>query len=274
MLHQFEAVSNQGRSLTFLLFDTTSPFIVEDVDGLDPVKATISSSNYAGMDGAQFHGARREIRNIKLRLGLRTGMGTTLVKDLRKQLYGIFMPKSDVKLIFTMLFSNPVEIRGRVESFETVLFSKDPQVDINIMCFDPDFVDPSPIVVPWGSTNNDLQEIDYNYEGTTETGAIFRLKIDRSVNELKIGLRPANGEPSSLTFVNPLVNGDILEISTVPGDKYARLTRNGVTTSVLYGVSPDSDWVYFSPGVNYLQVYATGASFPYEFEYTTKYGGL
>lgn len=272
MLHQFEAVSNQGRSLAFLLFDTTSPFIVEDVDGLDPVKATISSSNYTGMDGAQFHGARRETRNIKLRLGLKTG--GTFVKDLRKQLYGVFMPKSEVKLIFTMAFGNPVEIRGRVESFETVLFSKDPQVDISIICFDPDFVDPSPIVVPLDSTNDDLQEIDYDYQGTTETGAIFRLKIDRSINEIKIGLRPENGETSSLTFVNPLVNGDILEISTVPGDKYARLTRNGVTTSVLYGVSPDSDWVYFSPGVNYLQVYATGASFPYEFEYTTKYGGL
>jgi hypothetical protein len=71
-----------------------------------------------------------------------------------------------------------------------------------------------------------------------------------------------------------LVAGDVLSINTVTGSKGATLTRAGVESSVLYGISPQSSWLELMPGVNTIRVYATGAAIPLSIEYINRYGGL
>lgn len=273
MLTKVEVRTPQGTLLTLPLEDVENGFIVEDIAGLDPVKATLVSSSFAQIDGAQYHSSRREARNLKFKLGLEPDYVTSSVQSLRSRLYSFFMPKSVVDLRFVMSDGLEVDISGRVESFETPLFSKEPEVDISVMCFAPDFYDRNLVKISEMSTST-VNEILVDYEGTVEAGILFTLRPNRALTQFTIYHRPPDGSLRSLTFAAPLVAGDVLTISTVPGSKGAALSRASVVSSVLYGVDPRSNWIELQPGENYIRVYAEGAGVPFDIEYTTRYGGL
>lgn len=273
MLVRVEVRTSQGALLTLPLDDVSSGLVVENIDGLDPVKATLVSSSFAGADGEQYHSSRRDSRNLKLKIGLEPDYVTTMVGDLRKRLYGFFMPKTQVSLRFVMDDGLYVDILGRVESFLTPLFAKDPAVDISLMCYDPDFLDPNPVTAS-GMSTADSTEVLFPYVGTVETGLLLTLRPDRDVNAFTFYHRPPDGTLRTLDFSIPLVAGDVLAISTVTGAKGVTLTRSSTQSSALYGVSPQSNWLEFQPGDNFLRLYASGAAFPFDLSYTTRYGGL
>lgn len=274
MLVRVEARNTQGALLALPLDDDSSGLFIQEITGLDPVKATLVSTSFAGVDGAQYHDAHREARNITAKIGVEPDWIDVSVADLRQQLYGFFMPKALVHLRFVMDDGFYVEIDARVESFNFPLFTKDPQATLSLMCFDPDFVDPNLV-----SRLNQLSvatsvESKETYLGTVDVGGVFTFRPDRAVNAFTAYLRTPDGQQQILDFTVPLLAGDKLVISTVVGNKYATLTRGGTTSSVLYGVTPQSAWLKFQNGDNYLRVYATGAGFPFDYTYTTRYGGL
>lgn len=273
MLNTVEVRTTGGELLSMPLQDISAGFLIKEITGLDPVKATIVSSSFAQLDGSVFQSVRREDRNIIIKLGLIPDPSTTTVEALRKALYAYFMPKSTVSLRFYMQGSDPIDIVGMVESFETPLFSKEPEVAISIKCFDPDLFDPTAIVVS-GSTTSGTTETTINYEGTVETGVLFNLAVNRTIGTFVIYARSPDDVLRNLEFTASLINLDSLTIGTVPGDKKAILTRSGIATSVLYGISPYSAWITLYPGVNTIRVYAVGAAIPYTLTYTKKFGGL
>lgn len=274
MLARVEVRTRQGALLSFPLDDVSDGLIMEGIEGLDPVKATIVSSSFAGADGEQYHSARRESRNLKFTIGLEPDYVDTSVADLRKRLYAFFMPKSEVTTRYVMDDGLYVEIDGRVESFDSPLFTKEPQVDISLMCFDPDFIDPNPIQLVNEMSVATSDNIHIDYDGTVETGVVFTVRPNRAVNQFTIYHLPPDGSLRQLDFSIPLVAGDVLQVSTITGAKGATLTRGGTISSALYGISPQSNWIELQPGTNDLRLYAEGASFPYDIEYTTRYGGL
>lgn len=274
MLSRVEVRTRQGVLLKLPLEDAENGLAVLDIQGLNPVQATLVSSGFAGMDGQQYHSARREARNIKLAIGLEADYVDTSVQDLRRRLYGFFMPKSEVNLRFVMDTGLYVDISGRVETFETPLFSKEPAVDISLMCFSPDFVDPNPVTISGVSTAlEDETLVTYPDDGV-DTGIMFTLRPNRSLTEFTIYHRPPDEIIRTMDFSIPLLDQDVLKISTVTGDKWATLTRANVVSSALYGVSPRANWIELQPGDNYIRVYAEGAPVPFEIEYTARYGGL
>jgi hypothetical protein len=282
LLQALRVTNRRGSLLDLPLSDISSGFVVQKIEGLDPVKATLVSSSFANMDGEQYHSSRRESRNIKLTLGLDPDYAVVSVKELRSQLYDFFMPKTRAHLNFRMWdkFAESVldrrldlEIEGRIESFESEFFSKDPVVEISIMCFDPDFIDPNPVIFN-GETVNDLSELTLTYDGTAETGVLFTLHPDRALDEFTIYHRPPDETLRVVYFTEPLEAGDKLEISSVLGSKYVTRTRGGVESSRLFAVSPQSNWLEFFQGDNHLRVYAEGAPVPFSVRYTNKYGGL
>lgn len=276
MLDKLEVLTEQGVLLSLPLQSLGEGFSVQDIEGLDPVKATIVSSTFGQMDGEQYQSARREKRNIVITLGYEPDFATGTVQDLRKRLYTFFMPKSRVLLRFFQTGEPVVQIYGRVESLVSPKFAKEPTAVISLLCFDPDFYNPSPIVVP-GNTTATTAETEHFYPGTVESGILFKLFVNRSnLTEFTIYHRPPSDTLRSLDFATatPLQSGDVLSISTIPGNKFVTLTRGGVDTSFLFGVSPQSDWISLFPGDNKLRVFAEGAAIPYQIEYTTKYGGL
>lgn len=273
MLTKLDVSTSQGNLISFQFDDDDSGFLVQNIDGLDPVKATLTSSSFAGVDGEQYQSARRETRNIKLTVGLEPNPLTDSVRDLRKQLYGYFMPKSEVTLTFYDDDGPTVSIVGRVESFESSLFSQEPVVDISLICYDPDFIDPV-IVHLTGNTTSSTSETVVEYDGTVDTGTIITLNVNRTLSDFSIYHQPPNDDLRQLDFSAPLVAGDVLVISSVVGDKGVTLTRGGVQSSLLYGMSPQSSWIEFMPGDNKIRIYAVGAGVPYTLDYLNKYGGL
>lgn len=272
MLYKVEVRTPQGNLLTLPLDDISDGLIVRDITGLDPVKATIVSSEFAQQDGAQYQSSRRETRNITMELGL-DPTGDDSVFDLRSRLYQYFMSKSPVSLRFYMLEGLTVDVPGRVESCEASLFVQEPKVDISIICFDPDFYDPTP-VVRTGMTTADVGATNITYNGTVDTGMEISIAIADIKSALTIYQTTPSGDVYTMDFAGPLAAGDTLKISTITGSKGVTLTHLGSDSSVLYGVSLQSTWMQLSHGVNAMHVQAAGDSSPVTITYTERYGGL
>lgn len=273
MLTRVEVYTLQGALLALELRYPVDGIVLAEIEGLDPVKAILVSSSFAQMDGQQYHSSRRDFRNIKMKMILDPDYVNTSVRDVRTRLYNYFMPKQPVRLRFFMSEGLIVDINGRVETFETPLFSKEPEADISIICFDPDFFISTPIVLN-GSTVNTTTETPIAYAGTVETGFIFELNINRSVSEISLYMRSPDGSVNSMAISAAFLSGDKLTISTRMGSKSVTLLRSNVTSSLLYALSAQSAWLELNPGTNYFRAYATGAAIPYVMTYATRYGGL
>lgn len=273
MLTKVEVRTSFGALLTLFLQDISEGFSVKDIDGLDPVKATLIFSTNAGQDGSQFQSARRENRNVVLKLGYEPNFQLTSTSALRQRLYGVLMPKSLVQLRFYEDNGLVVNVSGRVETFDSPRFTKEPDAIIGIVCEIPDF-DTLVTLTASGNTTGSSATTDVYYNGSVETGFLFTMLVNRSVNGFTIYNTLSDNTVRSLTFAASIQAGDILEISTRPGNKYATLNRAGAESSLLYGVTPTSNWLALFPGMNKFRVLLTGAAIPWTIGYTTKYGGL
>jgi hypothetical protein len=273
MLTQLEVRTAKGDILTLPFNDATAGYVFQDAQGLDPVKATLVSSSFAQQDGVQYQSSRREARNIILTLGLEPDWTVDDVASIRRRLYNYLMPKSAITMHLTDDSGLEVDISGRVESFENTLFSQEPSVDVSVICFDPDFTDPDPVTITGSSTSGTFKA-PFTYDGTVDTGILFKLMVNRSLSEFTIYHTLPDGSVRTMDFVAPLISGDVVTISTIPGNKYARLTRASVDSSLLYAVAPQASWIALEEGDNTLRIYATGAAIPYSIVYTNRYGGL
>lgn len=275
MLTTVEARSPKGDLLTFPLEDDSSGFRVAKIEGLGPVKANLVSSSFANADGEQFQSSRREARNIKITLELEPDPELETVRGLRTKLYRVFMTESKVKLTFVLADGLTVDIVGVVEDCDVDLFTQEPSADISIMCYEPDFIDPDSVVVPGFTVNDETNSMVIEYDGSVETGIQLVLNVDRTLPEFTVYHVLPNDEIQTLEFDNyPLEAGDVLTISTVFGSKGATLVRSGTSSSVLYGISPQSKFIELLPGDNSIRVFAEGDPIPLEVEYISKYGGL
>lgn len=283
LLNALEVINSRGSLLNLPLEEITGGFYIKKIEGLDPVKATLVSSSFANIDGEQYHSSRREARNIKISLGLSPDYGTQTVKDLRDQLYSYFMPKSLDTFIFHMYDKFAVDvfheylnlqIEGRIESFDSDLFTAEPEVNISTMCFSPDFIDPTEVVFNGDTVANTVTQALLTYLGTVDTGVIFTIYPDRVLTDFTIYHTLPDGTLRSLYISYPLEAGDVLEINSIVGSKSVMLTRTGIQTSILYAMTAQSSWITLEPGDNNFRVYAEGAPIPYDIRYTTKYGGL
>lgn len=277
MITKVEAENASGATLAFFIGGDGSGFTVQSIEGLDPVKADVTSTGFAQLDGAQYQGARRGVRNIVMSVGLEPfSRDMSTVRELRDILYNYFMPKTTVKLRFFEGATVIGRTEGMVESCETSIFSKDPLVTISILCFDPAFYGAN----PWsqGIATVDIastEEFELNVLGNLETGYTLTIEADRThTSGFTLQNRRPDGTIYTMEFEVDVEDGDILVLSTQPNDKFIKLTHAGITESVLWGVTAQSKWAPLYPGPNFLRLRAEGASMPYYVVYTPKYGGL
>lgn len=273
MINQLEVRTPSGELLTLSLSDVSNGYIIQDIDGLGPVKANIVSSSFAGMDGSQYQAARREKRNILLKLGFEPDYVTNSVQSLRSRLYEIFMPKSQINMRFYLDDDLVVSIDGMVETCEPTMFTREPEVSISILCFNPDFFEIDSVSID-GSTVSSTTEFTIQYSGSVNTGILLTLNVNRTISDFTIYHRPPDGTLRSFDFSASLQASDVVKISTVARDKYVTLTRAGSVSSVLYAKAPTSDWLELQKGVNNLRVYAEGAAIPFTITYLNRYGAI
>lgn len=273
MLYKVEARNVQGELLSLEFVDVSDGIVVNDILGLEPVKATLTSSKNAQQAGSQLQSKTRENRNLILKLDLEPDYVTQSVEDVRDLLYQFFMPENDVDLRLFRDTGLTVDISGTIEDFDSDLFVAKPKAVITIVCMNPDFVDISPVELSGDSTSTSTETLIV-YPGTIDTGFIFTLNVDRTLTEFTIYHRPPDNVMRSMDVVGEFEAGDILIISTVKNDKYIKLIRGGAETFILYAVSPQATWHQFMRGNNYVRIYAEGDDIPYELTYIARYGGM
>lgn len=277
MLTKVEARNSAGSVLTLPFGDPVAGVYIKSIDGLDPVKANMVTSSFPSQDGEQYQTAHRPARNLTLSLGFSPDWVLTTPKTIRDNLYKWFMTKQQNELRFYEDSGLIVSIAGRCESMVSPRLTSDPDAKVGIYCFLPDFIGMANETIA-GSSVSDSTEATANYIGTTDTGFLFTLNVNRTMTGFSLYMRGPDNLQYVMDVVLPsgsMVAGDILKISTIPGNKYATLTHLGVDTNVLYAISPSSPWMVLQPGNNKIRLLVSGAgAVPYTIQYTDKYGGL
>lgn len=271
-LTTLSVVSSSGETLNFHIGASTG-YQLEEVRGLDPVKADISSSSFGQHDGSQYQSSRRGERNIVMVIGLVPDFVTNTVQSLRLDLARLLMPKRPVTLRMIDSDGSVVSIAGMVESFEAPLFTRTPKADISIICFDPDFKS-HVLTTKTGSSVTDITNTAVQYDGSVDTGFLFEMTVNRATNELALVLVNSMGESQRVDFAMALSAGDKIEIGSNFGEKGVWVTKDGLRTPALYTITPNSNFLVLSPGVNQFRVQMAGAAIPWSIKYYERYGSL
>lgn len=272
MMTAVRLTSSSGSQLMLTLGDISEGVTVQEIGGLEPVKANIVSSSFPNVQGEQYMSSQREARDITFKLGLEPDYISEYPSDVRDRLYEYFMPNTWVTLEFFDSIKDPVNISGMTETFDAPLFVKEPVANISVRCFDSDFVNPDVVMDSYTTVSNTL-DTTISYDGTVESGVILQIYPDRDVDAFTVYHTLPNGDLRQLDFSLQLHSADIVRIDSIPGEKEISLTRAGVKTPVLYAMSPTSSWIEFFKGDNKFRVYAEGAPIPYDLTYYKRYGG-
>lgn len=269
MLRKVEVHSEQG-ILELNLLTKAGGYVVEDVAGLGPNKASISYSSTAMLDGKTFQAARGDLRNVVIKLGISAMHLASSVAARRANLYAHLMPKSKVMLRFFTDEYPVVDLEGWVETLDSPLFVQDPKATISILCLETtNFVTSSALTFDGTSSPTGVgQALDY--VGSIRTGFNFVMTVQNEIEEFELS---RVGEPG-VEFYGQLLPGDRVEISTIGGSKYAQRVRAGVRTSIMHEINPASDWFALKPGINNVALLLPGETEGYRITYNALFGGL
>lgn len=279
MIHNIIVTNPQGEEL---VLDLDRPWdsglLVVNGEGLGPPKATINVTELAGVDGSQYNSAVLDARNIVLTLAY---LEHPTIEHSRHRVYKYFPVKGQVKLTFETDLRT-THIYGRVESNEALIFSEQTGSTISIICPDPllrgsneleisfkeetdefmfPFSDPTTSATLIMSTLSTKSEVNFYYEGTQPVGFVARF------SPLTGGSAPSlidtlTGEHFRLDSTRMPDGfgwwqaGDIFEVSSVRGNKYARLYRGSQTINIIRAmIGPGNpgmipDWLTIKPGEN------------------------
>lgn len=258
---------------------SSDPIFIRDIQGLEPVKAEITTVPLATGRGERRQGSSTGKRNIVLSLGLNPNWVDQTMATLRQHLYRYFMPEEWCKLRFISDHLPTVDIEGYVESMDPNIFSQDPEYQISIICPQPDFVDIDATIYN-GVVDDGSIELEFEYIGTVKTG--FEVRIDRAV------ANPSYSGPITITNLAP-VDAQIIEIDPVVIDtlQYFKLNTtqgrrrlqsvdyaDGAFTNLLDKMTGESVWPQLKPGQNVFSVAAEESGQTWTLAYFNRFGGL
>ena len=253
-----------------------SGFVINSIDGLGPVKASISTNQVLYHDGSIYSSARLNERNILFDLEF-FETPTENVETLRLKSYRIFPVKKKV----TITVETDAGYRyctGYVESNEPTIFSKDTSTTISVICPDPYWYDINNVVTIFTGTTPSFEfplenqslinplismgtvyintEANVPYLGGVPTGVLIVIDFLGAVTNLAI-VNLSTSETMvidstkliALTGLN-FMAGDKVYINTISGSKSIYLYRQGVWISLLNCIDIVADWFELHPGDN------------------------
>ena len=273
MLTQVQVKNSAGSVLYLKLGDVSNGFIVEDITGLSPVKATMVSTAFADAPGAQYQTSRRDTRNIVYTIGFRPGSAGD-ISSLREILYSYFLPQSTIAQTFTTTHMETVSITGVVESFEMAQFSKTPTAVISVICYDPDFMAAYETSV--NSTIGSSKTITYT--GTYPTGLLITLTTTGSGTATTFSLKNVSSQGTQtlgITYYTsfPTSSGKLI-LNTTRFNKSATVVSGSTQSNALAYVNAYSDWIQLHPGSNVLTPTFARSGVAINYKYNTRYGGI
>ena len=270
-------VSGVGTLILRLVDDPANGLFLKNIDGLNPVRAELATSEYARYDGQYYHGSRLGMRNIVFTIALRPDFSTSSVKDLRDLLYKYFTPGGP-KLNFTFhtdgSFPN-YHISGYAEAFETSLFSADPEVQISVICPDPEFLGPNK------SVNLSLNtETTIDYQGHRIGGLFFSIANGQQIasNGFSIEHTRPDYTRDTIHYQGRLEGFSIIHFTSKVRQKEVLYSSGGMIGVIddprLYEIPIDDVWPLFYPGVNRFRVSGPSTGAKIVLNYREAFGGL
>lgn len=282
MITEVKAYSSWASAPTLLLTDPgrvdTDLIQIRNINGLDPVKASVNTTPHGSIDGESFVGTSVPKRNIVLTLYPNPDWDIWSPEALRKLIYQYFMPKLPVRLVFESDDMDPVEIFGIVESVENNMFSKDLEIQVSIICPDPYFRAVSPTVITGQAILEAGVPTTVEYEGNIQTGINVKVTWVSGAVPSFIGIRMDNAETSYLVTDTDVDATNFFEMSSVQMKKFVQNVdlNSGIIDSLLFKalLEEGSFWPNLQPGDNEFSVITDQGVQDWELTYYALYGGL
>ena len=250
---------------------------IRNIDGLDPVTASIGVQPYGSIDGEAYVGSSVLSRNLVLTLHPNPDWNLWSPEALRRLLYSYFMPKQAVRLELQSDDMEDLEITGVVESLTANMFSDDPEVQASIICPDPYFTAVDPQIISGDTTDAIL---DIEYLGSVPTGIQVKVEQVSGTNPNEINIQIGNPD---LTFFkaslpNLITSTKYFHMSSLDRNKYSETVNesNGIITSLLSNLVTEegSEWPTLLPGTNQFQVSSDHGVQNWELTYYERFGGI
>jgi len=281
MIKSITITNHLNESITLVM---TSPeqsgFVIRFIDGLGPPKANVEMTEMSLMDGAVYNSARAQSRNIVLSLMfLFPNDPTGGIEVTRQKSYKYFPLKKPVKISIET-DERSCETYGYVESNTPDIFSPNGGTVISILCPDSflfsteinttTFATIDPVFeFPFGNESLTVKLLEFavisgyttrtiNYTGDAEIGMLMTIHAVGAVENVEIfRLEPEPIESIKIDTDRLLAltgegfhSGDDIIISSIKGNKYAILMRDGETINILNCLDKYPDWFQLSRGDN------------------------
>lgn len=285
MIKSVKVTNHLGESIDLeLMSPEKSGFVIADVQGLDPAKATINITELAGRDGAQINSSRVSSRNIVFTLifleskrASQTAGVSNSIEDIRQKSYKYFPIKKLVSIEITT--DNRIAVTsGYVESNEINIFSKMQSTTISIICPDAylyakfkeyksiSSVQPM-FEFPFENESLTVKMLEFGsiviggttnlyYDGDADIGAVFKIHFLGLATNIKLynnlTLEEMNIDTDRMEILTgaPISEGDDIIISTIKGNKFAILVRDGNFINILNCLDRDPVWFQITKGDN------------------------
>lgn len=280
MLTAVKAYSSWRSAPTLLLDESgraeTDLIQVRNIEGLDPVKASVSTSPRGSIDGVAYTGSNIPARNIVLTIHPNPDWDVWTFSSLRRLVYQYFMPKRPVRLVFESDDIPPVEISGIVEGVSVNQFAKDLELQVSIICPDPYFTAVDPTVVTGQAVRAGGATVVVPYGGTIESGLVVKVTYTSGSSPTSIGIQLGNPEISHFTVPATVNNILYFELSSIPMQKYVQNVNigTGVIDNLLSSVVQGSSWAVLEPGDNEFSVITDQGVQDWELLFYERFGGL
>lgn len=257
-MYKFILENAKGDQLTFN--EIGGAFTITEIDGLNPPRATINTSEIATIDGQMFDGSKLEMRTLNVAFAIERNAAAN-----RIEVFKVLKTKQPVKAYFTNAYRD-VYINGYVESLEIGYYDLKQIVTVAIVCPRPYWQGAQDIVnavsqtinafhFPFASTANP-KEILFGYIdptanveivnlGDVRTGLIIELYANAAVSDPKI-IDYMTGEYIELDF--DMQEADTVIIDTRAGEKTVTLLRDGQYTNIFNSLVKGSTWLQLDYG--------------------------
>jgi Phage tail protein RIFT-related domain len=252
---------------------------IRDIQGLEPVKASVNISPFGSIDGAAYVGSSVLSRNIVLTIHPNPDWQEWTYESLRRLLYSYFMPKQRTRLVFNSDDLVPVEISGYVESADIAQFSEDPEFIVSVICPDPYFSAVDPVIITGESClpSAVLME-NLDYIGSVPAGIHVKLTKSTDPAPTTIGIQVGDPALSYFEVVGSISSTKYFEMSSTPANKFVQnvATDTGIITNLLSKatIREGSQWPVLVPGVNEFCVITDGGEHDWTLTYYARFGGL
>ena len=272
---QFTNYLNESVNVVLGEAEPKHGLLVINVDGLGPVTSEANKIDLATRHGSKVNSVRANDREIVLTLRF---TWAKTIEDVRQLTYKYFpltkMLKMKIKTDNRML-----ETEGYVTENDPEIWSEAEETQITILCPDPwlysaegnqvtDFYGVIPLF-EFPFENNSLKQnlIEFgeiakweerilDYVGDAEVGFIIRIKILNPVTDITFYKIDTREEMTIyVDKIREITGGELqrsdeIIISTVKGDKYAYIVREGLWWNILNAIDLDSDWFELWKGKN------------------------